>query len=107
QPNLGLELGAVHPAFFTFTHSLSSFRGRQLKPPSQIRGPLYYHVRRALHERNYLTLNSGPAHRISDRSESALAAIADYIDVYYNQQRLHQTLGYRTPAQVEKMHRCT
>ena len=46
-------------------------------------------------------------HTIYDNHESALAAIADYIDVYYNQQRLHQTLGYRTPAQVEKMHRCT
>jgi len=27
--------------------------------------------------------------------------------VYYNQQRLHQTLGYRTPDQVEKILRCT
>lgn len=46
-------------------------------------------------------------HTIYDDHESALAAITDYIDVYYNQQRLHQTLGYRTPAQVEKIHRCT
>jgi hypothetical protein len=30
--------------------------------------PVRHHVRRALHERNYLTTNSGPAHRISDRS---------------------------------------
>ena len=46
-------------------------------------------------------------HTIYDDQQSALSAITAYIDVYYNQQRLHQTLGYRTPDQVEKMHRCT
>ncbi|MFL6633170.1 MAG: IS3 family transposase, partial [Massilia sp.] len=46
-------------------------------------------------------------HTIYEDQQSALAAITDYIDVYYNQRRLHQTLGYRTPAEVEKMHRCT
>jgi len=46
-------------------------------------------------------------HTIFDDQESALTAITEYIDVYYNQRRLHQALGYRTPAQVEAMHRCT
>lgn len=41
QANFGLEVRRMCPAFFTFTHSLSSFRGRQLKPLSQIWGPLY------------------------------------------------------------------
>jgi putative transposase len=31
----------------------------------------------------------------------AKAAISDYIEVYYNRERLHQTLGYRTPVEVE------
>ena len=44
-------------------------------------------------------------HTIFDDHESAREAISEYIDVYYNQQRLHQTLGYRTPAQVEALHR--
>jgi len=31
----------------------------------------------------------------------ARAAIAEYIEVFYNRRRLHSTLGYRTPAQAE------
>lgn len=31
----------------------------------------------------------------------ARAAIAEYIEVFYNRQRIHSTLGYRTPAQAE------
>jgi putative transposase len=33
------------------------------------------------------------------RAEARLA-VADYIEVLYNRQRLHSTLGYRTPAEV-------
>jgi transposase InsO family protein len=41
------------------------------------------------HERMYAT------------REEARRVISDYITVYYNHMRLHQTLGYRTPAEVE------
>ncbi len=34
----------------------------------------------------------------------ARRAIADYIEVFYNRQRLHSALGYRTPAEVEAEH---
>lgn len=33
--------------------------------------------------------------------KNARRAIAEYIEVFYNRQRLHSTLGYRTPAAVE------
>ena len=36
--------------------------------------------------------------------EAARAAIFDYIEVFYNRQRLHQTLKYQTPEQFEKTH---
>jgi transposase InsO family protein len=31
------------------------------------------------------------------------AAIFDYIEVFYNRQRLHQTLGYTSPEEYEKL----
>jgi transposase InsO family protein len=37
--------------------------------------------------------------------EEAKAVISDYIEVYYNRMRLHQTLGYKTPVQVESQFR--
>lgn len=35
--------------------------------------------------------------------EEARSAIFDYIEIFYNRQRLHQTLGYVSPALFEKM----
>lgn len=40
-------------------------------------------------------------HTIYDTRQEAMAAISDYVEVYYNRLRLHQTLQYRTPAEVE------
>ncbi|MFC6414448.1 DDE-type integrase/transposase/recombinase, partial [Massilia varians] len=31
----------------------------------------------------------------------SMSRVGDYIETYYNKQRLHQTLGYQTPAAVE------
>lgn len=41
-------------------------------------------------------------YNFSTRDE-ARSAIFDYIELFYNRQRLHQTLGYQTPDQYEKM----
>ena len=32
--------------------------------------------------------------------EQAKAALFDYLEVFYNRQRLHSGLGYRTPAEA-------
>jgi putative transposase len=37
--------------------------------------------------------------------EEAKAAIFDYIEIFYNRQRLHQTLGYQSPHEFEIMNR--
>lgn len=40
-------------------------------------------------------------HRDFTTREHARAAIFDYIEVFYNRSRIHQTLGYRTPVEFE------
>jgi putative transposase len=80
-------------------------RDNQLQPSMSRRGNCHDN---AVAESFFSNLkNELTHHTIYEDQQSALAAITDYIDVYYNQRRLHQTLGYRTPAEVEKMHRCT
>jgi transposase InsO family protein len=36
-------------------------------------------------------------------SEKARQAIVEYIEAFYNRQRLHQVLGYRSPEEFEKL----
>ncbi|WP_229418681.1 IS3 family transposase [Pseudoduganella flava] len=43
-------------------------------------------------------------HRIFATRAAAIAEISDYIELYYNLRRPHQTLGYRSPIEVEKRH---
>jgi transposase InsO family protein len=37
--------------------------------------------------------------------EQAKMAIFDYIELFYNRNRIHQSLGYRTPAEFEAMYK--
>ena len=39
------------------------------------------------------------------RSDQARAALYEYIELFYNDQRLHQTLGYIPPVEYEKNQR--
>ena len=41
-------------------------------------------------------------HRQFQNQAEAQVAIVDYIDRFYNQQRLHQALGYRSPEEFER-----
>jgi len=40
--------------------------------------------------------------RVFASRQAARTAIFEYIEVFYNRQRIHQTLGYRTPLEVEE-----
>lgn len=44
--------------------------------------------------------------RIFASRAEARAVVLDYIEVYYNRKRLHQTLGYQTPAAAEAAFQC-
>ena len=59
----------------------------------------------AVAESFYATIKVELISRHSWASKSDLrVALFDYIETFYNRERLHSTLGYRTPAQVEAEH---
>jgi putative transposase len=41
-------------------------------------------------------------HRQFQNQAEARYAIAEYIERFYNRQRLHQALGYRSPEEFER-----
>ncbi len=41
-------------------------------------------------------------HSAFESRDAARAAIFDYIEVFYNRSRIHQSLGYLSPMQVEQ-----
>ena len=59
----------------------------------------------AVAESFFSTLKNELIHRSSWPSRHELrAAVFDYIEVFYNRQRLHSSLGYKTPNQFETEH---
>jgi transposase InsO family protein len=44
-------------------------------------------------------------HRQFQNQAEAQVAITDYIERFYNRQRLHQALGYRSPEEFERQER--
>ena len=42
-------------------------------------------------------------HRDFKTRSEARSAIFDYIELFYNRKRLHQTLNYQTPDEYERM----
>ncbi len=59
----------------------------------------------AVAESFFSNLKNELTHHVTYQTRlEARQAIGEYIELYYNRQRLHQTLGYRTPAETEARH---
>lgn len=105
RPAGGLICHTDQGSQFASTMFRNHLRDHQIRPSMSRKGNCHDN---AVAESFFSNLkNELTHHTIFDDQESALSAITEYIDVYYNQQRLHQTLGYRTPAQVQALHMCT
>lgn len=75
-------------------------RAHGLVPSMSARGNCYDN---AVAESFFSTLKNELVHHCDFASrEAARAAIFDYIEVFYNRQRKHQTLGYLSPAKFEQ-----
>ena len=60
----------------------------------------------ALAESFFGSLKNELIHRtVFSTQAKARAAVAEYIEVFYNRTRLHSGLGYRTPSEVLAEHR--
>jgi putative transposase len=61
----------------------------------------------AVAESFFSTLKNELVHHCDLRTrDEARAAIFEYIETFYNRKRIHQSLGYRTPEQVEREWSC-
>jgi putative transposase len=96
--------GLIHHTDQGALYSAHAYRGRMhahgLIPSMSARGNCYDN---AVAESFFSSLkNELVHHRDFPNREAARAEIFDYIEVFYNRQRLHQTLGYLTPLQFER-----
>ncbi len=100
QPSAGL----VHHTDRGATYSASAYRERLQQagflPSMSGRKSAYDN---AVAESFFSNLKNELVHHCHfPTRDQARAAIFDYIELYYNRKRLHQTLGYRTPEEVER-----
>jgi transposase InsO family protein len=104
RPAGGLVCHTDQGSQFASVMFRNHLRDHQIRPSMSRKGNCHDN---AVAESFFSNLKNELTHHTSfDDQESAVKAITEYIDVYYNQRRLHQSLGYRTPAQVEALHRC-
>ena len=105
RPSRGLICHTDQGAQFGSTVYRNHLHDHGITPSMSRRGNCHDN---AVAESFFSSLKNELTHNFSfENVDDALSAITDYIEVYYNRQRLHQTLGYRTPAQFEAHQMCT
>lgn len=118
RPDEALTLGALDmaiesrrpsPGLIHHTDQGVIYRGRryrarlqalQMRPSMGSKGRAYDN---AVAESFFSNLkNELVHHRVFDTREAARVALFEYIELFYNRRRLHQSLDYRTPLQCEQ-----
>ena len=98
------EAGLIHHTDRGATYSARGYRDRMaeagIRASMSGRKSAYDN---AVAESFFSNLKNELVHHFSFRTrDEARSAIFDYIELFYNRKRIHQSLGYRTPAQVER-----
>jgi len=99
RPDPGLVHHSDRGAQYDSLEYRSLLRGRGIVQSMSRKGDCYDN---AAMESFFATLKRELVYKRewSERTELR-AAVFDYIEVFYNRRRLHSTIGYKTPAQVE------
>jgi transposase InsO family protein len=102
------EAGLIHHTDRGATYSARAYRARidQVGARASMSGRKSAYDN-AVAESFFSNLKNEWLHHFSFKSrDEARSAIFDYIELFYNRKRIHQSLGYRTPAQVEQDWEC-
>ncbi len=103
RPAPGLVHHTDQAALYAAYAYRERMRSHAMVPSMSRRGNCYDN---AVAESFFSTLKNELVHHSDFGSrEAARAAIFDYIEIFYNRQRRHQTLGYMSPAQFEQQGR--
>lgn len=99
QPTSGLIHHTDRGRLYACGHYRQQLQDHGLQPSMGRKGDCYDN---AAAESFFSTLKNELVHGqwFQDR-EQARTAIFDYIEVFYNRQRIHQSLGYRSPVEFE------
>jgi putative transposase len=99
------RVGVIHHSDWGSQYSSTGYRGtleeHSIRMSMSGKGDPYDN---ALMESFFSTLKAECVDRQDFQTpEEARIAIFEYLEVFYNRQRLHSSLGYRTPAAFEQL----
>lgn len=100
QPARGLIHHRDQGAIYAARSYRDTIRAHGVQPSMSARGNAYDN---AVAESFFSNLKNEPVHHCDfENRDAARAAIFDYIELFYNRVRKHQTLGYVSPMQFEQ-----